>query len=323
MDEMLQMLEGIRAELCRIGERLMLFEQTIRRSQSAAERTPESPPVAPVDRRIDPLCGLDAAHGLHCLKDRWVQIAYLPQQCQHLASGENFQSACAITRLAAPPRWRRNPRGRMLYLDPHPERLEPDQTMRESRLERAMFRRWGRSDSQYVEKAWHRLIKYQVPLKENRNSPAGLKAIDLLGVTAACIPVVIELKVMHASPETPLRAILEAAAYGCVLEAAWEPRFRQELADRLIEFSMSGTPPLQLNGCPLVIAAPSAYWNFWSEHEWMRAAASAFRNFLDKMRDRHFPVTFISIVASNTNWQDDLPRNWQELYAETIEFPPG
>jgi hypothetical protein len=324
MDQLLKLIEEIKADITGISDRLRCIEEALVANQSSNTRTipPASEDVSPLGTTPDPLRGLTAEHGLHCLKDEWVQISYLAQQCQHLAVGTNFENACRRTRCDAPRRWERE--GSMLYLNPHGEKLDPDQTMRESRLERAMFLRWGGPDSLPVTDVWHRVIKYQVPLKERRRSTAGLKAIDLLAVTAEGYPVVVELKVKHPSPETPLRAILEAAAYGCVLEAAWKPRFRQELIERLRQNSVIGDAlPPELRGCRLVVAAPGDYWDFWSTHQYMRRAAPAFRDFLNKAREYRFPVTFVRIEGTSGDWQDRLPHNWQELRAEKITFPPG
>lgn len=103
---------------------------------------------------------------------------------------------------------------------------------------------------------WTRLVARQVPLMAKRSSE-GWGAIDLLGLTTDGRPVVVELK-KASSPETPLRALLEAAAYAVSVEENWA----------LLAREMSCVQDaVTLATCPkpvaIVVAAPERYWSEW------------------------------------------------------------
>lgn len=104
---------------------------------------------------------------------------------------------------------------------------------------------------------WARIIGRQVPLMARRASEKW-GAIDLLGLDAEHRPVVIELK-KAVSPETPLRALLEAAAYAVSVEANWAV-LSEEIA-RLESGSWSARDAVPI---AIVVVAPTPYWSDWN-----------------------------------------------------------
>jgi hypothetical protein len=125
-----------------------------------------------------------------------------------------------------------------------------------------MYRRWSKTRSLAASvylPVCPCLQTYQFPLKRKQSDDSWGK-IDLLGVSPDLLPVPNELK-MRTSSDSPLRMLIEVAAYGFALRAAW-PELRADW-----ESCMSG----RFGHCPempaelddkihLVGVAPVEYW---------------------------------------------------------------
>lgn len=103
---------------------------------------------------------------------------------------------------------------------------------------------------------WARLLARQVPLMAKRSAD-GWGAIDLFGLTADGRPVVVELK-KGSSQETPLRALLEAAAYAVSVEENWEL-----LASEIARVQDTVAPAECPRPLAIIVAAPTRYWREW------------------------------------------------------------
>jgi hypothetical protein len=245
----------------------------------------------------DPLYGLTATAGLHKLKDRWAQKAYLEDQCNELAAN----LAAALTNTVPPER-------KLPYFDGVRDGREVQ--LGESKWERALWQ-WSRNnDDAALVGCWHRIVAYQVPLFAKQKKD-GWGYIDLLGIDTDGTPVVLELKKEPAknlknlttSSETPLRMVLEAAAYGVALRRNWKT-FRPQLLEFLNKISFDPAVisriPAQLSTVRLVGIAPAEYWTDWlpvtpKGMTVSPAAWEAFRRLLDALQREHFPTAFASI----------------------------
>jgi hypothetical protein len=109
---------------------------------------------------------------------------------------------------------------------------------------------------------WKRLIARQVPLYSQRGAD-GWGAIDLFGLTGDGRPVIIELK-KDSSTETPLRALLEAAAYAISVGENWDLVSRgsedQQRTAGLVDIIVPASTPVPIE---IVVAAERLYWSEW------------------------------------------------------------
>ena len=201
--------------------------------------------------------------GLHGLKDKWCQKSYFGEQSQILCN--HFDDAVEATKEGAPKRSQGYALGRSAT-------VEIDKTERERRWERAVFERWRSPGLSPVRKCWDRIVALQIPLFD-RQERGGWGYIDLLGVLGRDICVV-ELKKEPATKrsggtdnsESPLRIVLEAAAYAIVLRVNWQ-QLREELVAHMQALGMGasscGNVPEDVPSIRLVGAAPAAYWIDW------------------------------------------------------------
>jgi hypothetical protein len=131
----------------------------------------------------------------------------------------------------------------------------------------------------------------------------GWKAIDLVGSDSTHLPVIIELKcdnlaAQKGNNETPLRMIVEAAAYGVALKAMWEETsFRKSWEDK---FAVSDLPE-KLQKVRLVGLAPKTYWESFTQEIGrgrfqLGGFWSCFSRLCQKLEARGFPVSLASIV---------------------------
>lgn len=263
----------------------------------------------------DPLLGLSANHGLHVLKDKWIQKSYMGAQCGHLADnlGLAIQSTITPHRIEG------------FRLDRGPR----DPANREHRWEQSVWKAWSSLNATRVQGCWYRIVAYQVPLKDGKSR--GWGHIDLLGISQDGLPVIIELKKDPKSrtrqrteaSETPLRIILEAAAYGVALRRNWD-LFRPEFVSHLqcigIDAKIIRKVPQQLPTVRLVAAAPAGFWIDWlpvtpkglavSQETWKE-----FQRFLVKLQEERLLPAFVSIAG-------DID-NHESLAAQPLTgFPP-
>lgn len=241
--------------------------------------------------------------GLHILKDKWKQKKYLGPQSQLLA--DNLAKAIDATAQAAPER------RQSFQLNRAPTGAIHD-SEKERRLEAAMLLRWNRPNMSPIEKGWIRLVSFQVPLFDQQQKKHW-GYIDLLGVNSSGLPVIVELKKgPEAKPngitnttETPLRMVLEAAAYGVALRKNWT-RFRVEWVDRLTKLGVSEQiirrVPDRLDTVPLVAAAPASFWIDWlpvttKGRTVNHGAWQSFRHLIQELGKAQLPVSFVSITG--------------------------
>lgn len=268
-----------------------------------------------------PFYGREPKDGLHILKDAWTRKEYLGPQSMQLAS--SLQSAIDATSAAAHERTQGFQLGRSIT-----EAM--NDRSRERRLEAAMLRRWKVPGMWPIPGGWGQLVAFQVPLF-SQEQKEGWGYIDLLGVNSAGLPVVVELKKSPnamtdgktGSAETPLRMVLEAAAYAVALRKNW-PRFRSEWITHLtllqIPDKIITSVPAVLETVPLVAAAPASFWIDWlpvtekgltvSRETWL-----SFQSLLTKLQAAKLPVTFVSISGQD---QDEPGLAVQPL----VGFPP-
>lgn len=233
--------------------------------------------------------------GLHGLKDLLKTREYLRDHCEFLApvigvaakTTREAASKCLRSEKMLPYLGLRRKPGALLI---HPE----------VQFERAMVKRWTLQDGQ-VDSGWHRVIDYQVPVKDRKKSVLGLKAIDLLGIDLKGIPIIIELKIVRheKGADTPLLALLEAASYACIIQTDW-PYFKTELAAKNKLLGITDPLPETLKPVPLVIAGPPEYWNFWNyeARSSVIEAKPAFRILVDSFRQEGFPISFTTVTGS-------------------------
>jgi hypothetical protein len=136
---------------------------------------------------------------------------------------------------------------------------DPKLTYEEDKWERAMYEKWGprKGPDEYVPICKH-IQTYQYPIRATRKD-SRWGEIDLLGIGADFLPVPNELKKRKAK-ESPLRMLVEVAAYGVAIRKVW-PNLREHWAKApcRLEGSPSQFPPT-LDRVTLVGVAPEEYW---------------------------------------------------------------
>jgi hypothetical protein len=211
-----------------------------------------------------PLYDHSPESGLHLLKDAWGQKQHLDEQSKSLA--EKLNVAIEATLEAAPLRTQG-------FALSRPATEGISETREESLLEAAMLARWNQPGLWEIPGAWSRLVAFQTPLfAEQKKGSWGY--VDLLGVDAVGLPVVVELKKSPKATndgrtetsESPLRMVLEAAAYAISLRKNWE-QFRVEWVSLLLQLDVPNEVidrvPAELTDVPLVAAAPASFWMDW------------------------------------------------------------
>ncbi|MBY0527984.1 MAG: hypothetical protein K2R98_31595 [Gemmataceae bacterium] len=246
----------------------------------------------------DPLYGLTAEAGLHVLKDRWCQKAYLETQCAELAKN----LAIALDKTASP-----DPR-QSYFGGSRDDRVV---RLRESQWERGLWQ-WSKRNQENLAGCWHCILAYQVPLF-SKQKKEGWGYIDLLGIDDDGTLAVLELKKepgrstgdRTTNSESPLRMVLEAAAYAAALRKSWSP-FRFQLADYLrknaFDEGLISRLPQKLTLVRLVGVAPAEYWMDWLPvtPKGLTVSATAwdaFRHLLSALERAQLPTTFVSLVG--------------------------
>jgi hypothetical protein len=110
------------------------------------------------------------------------------------------------------------------------------------------------------------VLTYQTMLR-NTNKDEGWGEVDLLGLRPITLtPVVVELKDARGS-DTPLRGIVEGAAYALALRKAWPHRLRGDWVEALARrlgpemAERIDAIPAVLDDVTVVVAAPEQYWH--------------------------------------------------------------
>lgn len=135
----------------------------------------------------------------------------------------------------------------------------PQLTHEEDKWERAMYTKWGPGGSGTYVPICERIQAYQFPLQASRNDRCWGK-IDLLGIGPDFLPVPNELKKRRAG-ESPLRMLIEVAAYGFAIRKVWSA-LKADWTEAVHWFK--GAPsllPETLDKVTLVGVAPQEYWS--------------------------------------------------------------
>lgn len=248
---------------------------------------------------------LDYFQSLHRLKDLCEQKSYLEQDSKMIAG--NLPEILKITEGAV----QRNRENFRL------DRLDRQTTTRisenqeERRWEMELFLRWGERNRQ-ISGVWDHLVAFQVPLFDQKQKD-GWGYIDLMGINSSGVPVIVELKRSPCASkrgvtqesETPLRMVLEAAAYAVAVRKNWK-QIREQIRIRLEERDIDKPnlpDSIADKDLPLVAIAPAAFWMDWlpvtgkgrslSRESWV-----SFQGLLNKLSEHHYPVKFLSISGS-------------------------
>jgi hypothetical protein len=192
--------------------------------------------------------------GFHEMPDRF-QLKYVQEQSDELL--DHLDESIRLTEKAVPIR------AGGFKLD-RTDGGRPSGKREEAVWERAIWSQCGPSSDQgkgaFLPGVCLFVRSFQVPLKSRRADPWG--KIDLLGVAPDFLPVVIELK-RGGALDTPLRVLVEAAAYGVALRKLWNTpssKFRLEWSRGLRSRFAGAEVPSRLGPLTLICAAPKEYW---------------------------------------------------------------
>jgi len=137
---------------------------------------------------------------------------------------------------------------------------DPELAHEEDKWEREMYGKWGpgaKDPGEYVS-VCRRIQTYQYPLPASRKD-RGWGDIDLLGIGPDFLPVPNELK-SHESGDSPLRMVVEVAAYGFAIREVW-PKLKDHWIKAVSWFGGSPSQfPAILDRVTLVGVAPKEYW---------------------------------------------------------------
>jgi hypothetical protein len=189
--------------------------------------------------------------GLHKLANSGqfrFQLTYAKEQAEDILS--NLNDLVENTKKAAPMKRKDFCLNRV---------TNPTLTHEEDKWEREMYRKWGPKGSgdEYIP-VCKRIQTYQYPLQHSFEDKYWGK-IDLLGIGADFLPVPNELKRREAN-ESPLRMLVEVAAYGIAIRKVWR-NLREHWVEALSWFEGSPSQfPTTLDKVTLVCVAPNEYW---------------------------------------------------------------
>jgi hypothetical protein len=139
-------------------------------------------------------------------------------------------------------------------------RTGPPLKHEEDKWERAMYRKWGPKGSGEYVPICKRIQAYQYPLQASLKDRCWGK-IDLLGIGKDFLPVPNELK-KRKTNESPLRMLVEVAAYGFAIRKVW-PSLKDHWIKAVSRFGGSPSEfPETLDDVKvtLVGVAPEEYW---------------------------------------------------------------
>ncbi len=150
-----------------------------------------------------------------------------------------------------------------------------------------------------------KILSYQLPLYGQQAS-GGWGKVDLVGISPAHLPVVIEVKAENAK-DSPIAVVLEAVRYGIALRELWTRGLREEWTAALENLGIGPNEPLpsHLEKCQLICAAPAEYWKSRgptsSSSESEKTAWDSFRGLREQLEhEHHLPVEFVKLEFSAT-----------------------
>lgn len=183
-------------------------------------------------------------------------------------------------------------------------------TRREDCLERAIVTQWPpcREAKDFVLDACIYTLVNQMPLAGGRCKETSGR-MDIVGVSSEAHPVAIEVK-DEDSNDTPLKVLLQAAAYGVTILKAWNDGNKlasewQEAINALIKNELlrgDGNVPRALERVPLICMAPASYWKQRIEgpHKKVRPARAwcSFHKVVEMLVAKGLPAHFWQFEAS-------------------------
>lgn len=251
-------------------------------------------------RKIDPNLHL----GLHELastgekRDSFrFQLAFAKEQTEDIL--RNLENLIENTRCKAPVRTKDFCLTR---------RTNPKLTHEEDKWERAMYEKWGplKGSGEYVPTC-KRIQTYQYPLQASRKDRCWGK-IDLLGIGPDFLPVPNELK-KRKTNESPLRMLVEVAAYGFAIRKVW-PNLRKHWIKAVHGFGASPSNfPETLDDLKLTLVgvAPEEYWcrclgllTGTKEGKFPSAAWPPFWKLVDAF-GKWFDIRFVAVEGSRND----------------------
>ena len=253
---------------------------------------------------------IDDSLGLHELGQQKVfQLRFMKQQCEGILEWINV--LLEKTYHAAPLRQRS-------YMLTRQLKDTPDSRNHERLLEAALWKTFGpnRLDCgvDLLPNLCRFILTFQTPIFRTTAKEFGDK-IDLIGVSSDWLPVVFELK-KGDSPETPLRMLVEAAAYGIAIRKAWnekEGHLAQDWAAVVNPNRETLTCPMNLQIVPLVCIAPASYWakciGLPGKTTYGKVRADAwgmFSRVVDALNVRGLPAVFVQF-DEGVKGKDGLP----------------
>jgi len=183
-------------------------------------------------------------------------------------------------------------------------------TREEDKWERAIHEKWGPEGSGEFVSVCKRIQTYQYPLQ------ASLKDrcwgdIDLLGIGADFLPVPNELK-GRGSGDSPLRMLLEVAAYGFAIREVW-PKLKDHWIEAVGWFGGSPSQfPATLERVTSVGVAPKEYWlrclgqlPGTNQGKFPCGAWPRFWELVDALEKKGVDIHFVAIKGS---WDDTAGR---------------
>lgn len=252
--------------------------------------------------------------GLHGRDSKDFPLSFIESRCAELL--QKLDYAICATHEDAPLR-------RSSYKLTRPDGRDPNGP--EAILEQRLWEEWGpkANKSPLLSPVCEFVQTYQVMLRDTNKKDRKWGEVDLLGCSSSRRPVVIELKAA-ASNDTPLRAMVEGAAYAIAIRKAWNTN-KSGFVSQWDEATSAGPFPKALlpeflDVCPVLCAAPEAYWKrllgprgkarHVPRSAWKRLCALS-----QALSIRGIPITFASLTYDDS---DGKPRN---IKASQVKIP--
>jgi hypothetical protein len=253
-------------------------------------------------RKIDPSLRLGLHELANSVEGRGsfsFQLAFAKQQTEDIL--RNLDSLVKNTTDNAPDR----KKGFCLDRGTYPPLIHE-----EAKWEREMHQKWGPEGSGEYVPVCKRIQTYQYPLQASFKDSCWGK-IDLLGIGTDFLPVPNELK-KRKTNESPLRMLVEVAAYGFAIRKVW-PNLKDCWVKAVRRFEESPSHfPAYLDKVTLVGVAPEEYWcRCLGRMPGIKAGAfptgawPPFWKLVDALGKKGFDIHFVAVQGS---WDDAAGR---------------